>query len=107
MTFFRVNDLHQTEMTSGIHRRAVYLDGVMLTFFDFAPGAVVPEHQHPHEQITLVMEGALEFTSGNETRVIGPSEGVTIPPNVPHSARTLEQPTKAVDAWHPIREDYR
>ncbi len=107
MAFFRVSELPRTEMAAGIGRRAVYLEGVMMTFFDFAPGTVVPEHQHPHEQITLVLEGALEFTLGDETRIIRVGEGVTIPPNVPHSARALSHPTQAVDAWHPIREDYK
>ena len=79
----------------------------MLTFFEFAPDSTVPEHMHPHEQITLVLEGELEFTLGDETRIIKAGEGATIPPEVPHSARTLSQPTKALDAWHPIREDYR
>jgi quercetin dioxygenase-like cupin family protein len=107
MTFFRVADLPKTEMLAGVDRRAVYLDNVMITFFDFEPDAIVPEHQHPHEQITLVLEGAMEFTLGDETRVIQAGEGVTIPPNIPHGARILSQPTKAIDAWHPVREDYK
>ncbi len=107
MTFFRVADLPKTEMLEGIDRRAVYLDNAMLTFFDFEPDSIVPEHQHPHEQITLVLSGAMEFTLGDETRVIEAGEGVTIPSNVPHGARILTQPTKAIDAWHPIREDYK
>lgn len=107
MTFFKLNELEKTEALKGIYRSAVYLDGVMLTFFEFAPDSTVPEHMHPHEQITLVLEGELEFTLGDETRVIKTGEGVTIPPEVPHSARTLSRPTKALDAWHPIREDYK
>jgi quercetin dioxygenase-like cupin family protein len=107
MTFFRVADLPKTEMLKGIDRRAVYLDNAMLTFFDFEPDSIVPEHQHPHEQITLVLSGAMEFTLGDETQVIEAGEGVTIPSNVPHGARILAQPTKAIDAWHPIREDYK
>ncbi len=107
MPFFKVSHLPAVEMGDGIRRRAVSLEGVMLTLFEFAPGAAVPEHQHPEEQITLVLEGELEFTLAGKTRVIGPGEGVAIPSGVPHSARVLGQPARAIDAWHPIREDYR
>lgn len=107
MNFFTVSDLPATEMLPGITRRAVYLDNVMLTFFDFEPGAVVPEHAHPHEQITYVLEGAMDFTLGSETCILRAGYGVCIPPNMPHSARILESPTRALDAWHPVREDYK
>lgn len=107
MTFFDVHHLPATAAAPGITRRAVYLDRVMLTFFDFEPGAVIPEHQHPHEQITLLLEGEMEFTLDGQTCTLRPGEGVTIPSNVRHGARILEQPTRAVDAWHPVREEYK
>jgi len=107
MHFFTVNDLPQTPILSGIERRAVWLDGVMLTFFTFKPGAIVSEHAHPHEQITLVTKGAMEFTLDGETRRLNAGQGVCIPPNVPHSALTLDGPTEVIDAWSPPREDYK
>ena len=106
MTFFTINDLEKTEMAAGIDRRAVYLDKLMLTFVDFEPGIDLPRHSHPHEQITLVIEGTLEFTLDNETRILKAGQGVTVAANVPHSARSLTEKTRVVDAWHPLREDY-
>ena len=107
MTFFKMSELSATEMLPGIARRAVYLDNVMITFFDFEPEAVVPEHTHPHEQITYVLDGAMVFTLGEEMRTLRAGDGVCIPPNVPHSARILDTPARALDAWHPVREDYK
>lgn len=104
--FFKVDDLPATEMLPGVFRRTVYLDNVMLTFFDLEPGGVVPEHTHPHEQISYVLEGEMVFTLGDETRTLRAGEGATIPPNVPHSA-TFPGPARVVDAWHPVREDYK
>ena len=40
MPFYRTKELPATEMLPGVMRRAVYLDDVMLTFFDFEPDAV-------------------------------------------------------------------
>jgi quercetin dioxygenase-like cupin family protein len=107
MDFFRVADLEQVDALPGIRRRAVWMNGVMLTFFEFAPCAVVPEHAHPNEQITIVTKGALDFTLGDERRLLRAGEGVRIPPNVRHGARVLEESTEAWDGWSPPREDYK
>ncbi len=107
MTFFTINDLEKTEMAAGLDRRAVYLDKLMLTFVDFEPGISLPQHSHPHEQITLVIEGRIEFTLDEESRILSAGQGVTIASNVPHSARSLDGPARVVDAWHPVRDDYK
>jgi quercetin dioxygenase-like cupin family protein len=107
MSFFKVDELNVTQALEGVNRCAVYLDKVMLTFFDFAPHSIVPMHKHPHEQITFIIEGEIEFILGDETKVLGKGEGVAIPPNVEHGGKVLHLPTKAIDAWHPPREDYK
>ncbi len=106
MPFFKVEDLPVTEMLEGVFRRAVYLEGVMLTFFDFEPGRQIPEHAHPHEQISYVLEGEMVFTLDGQTCTLRAGEGATIPSNVPHSA-TFPGPARVMDAWHPVREDYK
>lgn len=107
MTFFTLNELEQKKIIAGLNLRSVYLDNLMLTFVDFEPGVELPKHSHPHEQITLVMEGTLEFTLGEETKILTAGQGVTVASNVPHSARSLAGPVRVVDAWHPVREDYK
>jgi quercetin dioxygenase-like cupin family protein len=107
MSFFRVADLESVAAMPGIRRRAVWMDHVMVTFFEFEPRAVVPEHAHPNEQITVVTKGALDFTLGTERRVLGPGEGVRIPAGVPHGACVLDEPSEAWDAWSPPRADYK
>ena len=107
MHYFRTDELPRAEMLPGIDRRAVWLDGLMLTFFSFDPNAVVPEHAHPNEQITLVTRGAMEFTLDGETKLLRAGDGVCIPPNVAHKAVILDQATEAIDAWNPPRDDYK
>ena len=107
MSFFTINELEKTRMAAGLDRSAVYLDKLMLTFVDFEPGVGLPQHSHPHEQITLVLEGTLEFTLDGETKILNAGQGVTVAANVPHSARSLAGPARVVDAWHPVREDYK
>jgi len=107
MDFFKIDELPKVKMLPGIDRRAVWQEGVMLTFFSFEPDSIVPEHAHPNEQITVVTKGAMEFTLGDETRVLRAGDGVCIPPDVPHKAVVLDEPTEAYDAWNPPREDYK
>lgn len=107
MTYFSTGRLQAIEMLPGIRRRAVWQEGVMLTFFTFEPRSVVPEHRHANEQITLVTRGAMQFTMNGETRVLHSGDGACIPPDVPHSAIVLDEATEAIDAWSPPREDYK
>ncbi len=107
MAFFTVSELPGTEMQPGIVRRSVYLDHDMVTFFDLAPGSTIPQHDHPHEQITYVVRGAMEFRLGDEVRVLRAGDGVCSPPGVRHGAVVLDEPTFALDAWYPQREEYR
>jgi quercetin dioxygenase-like cupin family protein len=107
MSYFRKDDLPATEMLPGVLRRAAYLDDVMITFFDFEPATVIPRHHHPHQQITWVISGAMEFELDGEVRVLQAGDGALIPPDTPHGATILDEPCQALDAWHPVREDYR
>lgn len=107
MSFFRIPELPGTDMLPGIERRAVWLDQVMITFFIFQPHVIVPEHAHENEQITVVTSGAMAFTMGDEICTLRAGDGVSIPPNVKHSARILDKLTEAYDAWGPPRDDYK
>ena len=106
MPFFTFNDAKHKEVAPGARMRSAHLDNAMLTNFEFDEGAVIPRHKHPHEQITLVVEGEMELTVGDETRILKRGDGATVPLGVEHSAVILAPSTKAVDAWHPVREDY-
>ena len=106
MPYYCKDDLPATEMLPGVLRREVHLDGVMITFIDFQPNAIIPEHHHPHQQITYVTSGTMDFDLDGEKRVLTAGDGVVIPPDVPHSAVVGDGPCTALDAWHPIREDY-
>jgi quercetin dioxygenase-like cupin family protein len=106
MSFFSESDLPAKQPLDGITLKAISGDKTMMTFFAFESDAMIPSHKHPHEQITYVLEGELEFTVGEDTRILRKGDGVVISSNQEHSAKVLKAPAKAVDAWHPLREDY-
>jgi quercetin dioxygenase-like cupin family protein len=79
---------------------------MMLSLAVFEPNAVVEEHSHPHEQVGVVVEGQARFFVGSDEKILGPGDMYVIPGDVPHRVVALEQGCKALDVFHPIREDY-
>ena len=106
-TFFKESELTGRKIRDGILLKSVCGEKTQMTFFDFEQGAVIPSHRHPHEQITYILSGQMEFTLEGEKRLLKAGEGVVIPPEKEHGAVITGGPAKALDAWYPIREDYR
>ncbi len=90
----------------GVEIRTTAGKGVMLSVVRFEPESVVTDHEHPHEQMGMLLEGQLEFTVGGVTRLLGPGDIWRIPGGILHRVRALDQPALALDVFHPIREDY-
>ncbi len=90
----------------GVQIKEVHLDNLMMTWMEFEPGSILPEHTHPHEQISLIVEGSMELIVGGATRLLKKGDVAVVPSNTPHRARTLDEHTVAIDAWHPVRKDY-
>jgi quercetin dioxygenase-like cupin family protein len=78
---------------------------VMLARVLLKKGCIVPEHSHPNEQITFILDGALKFWIGGKEIVVNSGEVLTIPPNVPHKAEALED-TVDFDVFNPPRADW-
>ena len=72
---------------------------------DIEAGAKLPEHAHPHEQVSNLLEGEFEMTvNGTETRLTEGSVAV-IPSNAVHSGRAITA-WRFIDIFQPVREDY-
>ena len=106
MNYLELGDLPMRELAPGCPARIVHSQFMTFVHWYFNAGSVIPGHAHPHEQVATMIEGELELTVGGETRLIGPGAVVIIPPNAPHSAKALT-PCHVIDAFYPIREDYR
>lgn len=74
-----LNDVKGKTIVPGLYGRFVHGENVTLSFVDIEPGAQLPEHSHPHEQI---------------------------PGNTPHGAHARTA-CKVLDVFSPVREDYR
>lgn len=62
---------------------------LQILFERYAPGAETADEPYSHsgEEGGMVVQGRIELTVGNQTRVLGPGEGFLFPSRVPHRFR--------------------
>lgn len=106
MPFIDIKSIPAQEVCPGCRLRTPYGQNIMLSYLEMDEGAVIPLHDHPHEQAGMLLEGRLEFTMGDETRVVEAGAMFLIPPNVPHRVVAIDGPALVLDVFSPIREDY-
>lgn len=105
-TWVNMKDLSDFEKFPGYHGKMIHSERMTFVTWEIEEGAPFPEHKHPHEQITYIIEGELELTVSGETKVVGPGNTVIIPPNALHLGRAITA-CKIVDVFAPVREDYK
>ena len=106
MGFIDLQQWPLIEPVPGCRTRTPHLQNLMLSRLVMDAGAEVPMHQHPHEQGGVVVEGTMELTIGEETRLLKPGDIYLIEADVPHRAIAIDGPVVVVDIFSPIREDY-
>jgi quercetin dioxygenase-like cupin family protein len=99
------NDIDIEALSFHIGRQFIVGTDMMVARVLLKKGAHVPLHQHHNEQITYILEGALQFVVGDKEIVVRAGEVLCIPPNVPHEARALED-TVDLDIFNPPRQDW-
>ena len=89
-----------------VQARVVAGANASLALVELAPGAIVPEHRHEHEQLGMCLEGSITFTVDGERRELGPGGTWRIPSNLPHDAVAGPDGAVVVDIFSPVRADW-
>jgi quercetin dioxygenase-like cupin family protein len=95
------------ELAPGVVARPLFGTAAMLNLLDFEDGAVVPAHDHPHEQLGIVLDGELTMVIGGAEHRLRAGDAYAIAGGVQHSAAADRGPCRVLDVFHPVREDYR
>jgi quercetin dioxygenase-like cupin family protein len=89
----------------GIIRRTLVSGTYMMQMIvRLTPGSHLPEHRHPHEQLSHILSGRLRFFIDGTPQEVGPGESVCIPGGILHAADVLEE-ALVIDTFSPPRED--
>ncbi len=109
--YFELEDVKPMALSHGTTLQIVSGEKAMLSFVTLEPGANVPLHSHPHEQLGTMLEGEIVLYMGGmdeeHGRVIKAGTAYVIPGGVLHGARNFaNEKALAIDIFAPLREDY-
>lgn len=93
------------QLNPKLSRQVIHTENMTIARLALAAGAVVPQHHHTNEQVTLVEKGTLKFVFPTEEKTVGPGECMQIPPSLPHSVEVIEDAI-VTDLFSPRREDW-
>ena len=93
------------QLNPQISRRAIHSGNMTIARLELLKDAVVAEHSHHNEQITMVERGALQFAIDGGSRTVRAGETLVIPPHVSHGVVALED-TVVFDVFAPSRDDW-
>ena len=104
--YFMGADIPAKEVAPGVRRKVLaYSDGLMVCELHFAKGAVGALHEHPHEQCSYIVSGAIEFDIGGQKQVVRAGDATYKQPHVVHGAVCLEEGV-LLDIFTPARQDF-
>ena len=105
--FVHLDAVRAFELADGVTGQPLFGEGAMLNLIRFEPGAVVPLHSHPHEQLGIVLEGMQALVVEGVAHELGPFEAYVLPGGVEHSAYCGPDGALVLDVFTPVREEYR
>ena len=104
--FKKKSELTYRKLLEGVKMGTmVHGEKTLMARFKLEKGCVIPDHNHPHEQTGLLLSGRMVFTVDGTDHDVMPGDCWCIKPDVPHSARAVED-SVAVEMFSPVGEDY-
>ncbi len=73
-----------------------------LCWVKFEPHSTYPMHSHPYEQVSIVVQGRMRLTVGEEVREVGPGDMWFAPPDMIHGGEILgDEKVIFIDVYAP------
>jgi quercetin dioxygenase-like cupin family protein len=105
MALYNWQTVEEEELNPRLRRRVIHTRNMTIARMAIQKDAVVPEHSHAHEQVTMVERGALKFILDGREHTVSAGQALTIAPHAPHSVEALED-SVVIDLFSPCREDW-
>ncbi len=107
MKAWKPGEMKPRELCPGVTAKIAWGDRLMFSLVTLAPDAVVPEHDHPHEQMGMLVSGTMTLTVAGIPLTLAPIEMYLVPGGVRHAAKAGPGGAVALDAFAPPREEYK
>ena len=106
MSYYVIKEIAPKKPAEGVEMRVISGDKMTMVFFRLEPGAEIPVHSHPHEQMGTVLKGSIELIIDKDKQVVKEGNAYLVRSDVVHSGRCLESPSEVLEVFSPPREDY-
>ena len=106
LKIYHNKDLINRELLPGSSVNFIHSENMTLAEWHFESGIKLPEHSHPHEQITKIISGEFELKIENEIYTLTAGSVAVIPPEAMHSAKAISV-CHIIDIFNPVRDDYK
>ncbi len=106
MTFYDFDNVELRELMPGFKVHFIHLENMSIAYWEIEKDSVLPQHTHPHEQVTNIIEGELELTIDDEVSVLTRGKIAVIKSNAVHSGKTITR-CRIVEIFSPVREDFK
>ena len=103
--FTSFRELTQFQLADGVIAKALFGEGAMLNLVELEPRAVVPRHSHPHEQLGVILRGAMTLAVEGSDHPLEEMDAYTLPGGVEHEGIAGPQGALVLDVLRPVRED--
>lgn len=109
MKVVRANDVDWSPIFNSVLGKVIFNSGKVMFFLaKISPNGLVPEHDHPNEQMGICLEGKAVLKSGKKETIIEKGMFYWIKPLERHSVIAMsDKPTLFLDVFVPPREIYR
>ena len=92
----RIRDLPDFDGPFDAFRLAA--DGAEVLFATYPAGTAIDPHDHPTDNVGVIIRGELILTMGGEESRYGPGDWYHVPPGTSHAAR-FDQDTAEIELW--------
>ncbi len=105
-TLIKLPELNEQEIVKGFFGKMIHSATMTMAYWTVEKDAILPEHEHPHEQVLNLLEGEFQLQTEGQTYHLLPGSVFVIPGGVPHSGQAITQ-CRILDVFQPTRDDYR
>ena len=81
------SEVPESQVRPGVRGKTIKGVKASISYFEMEPGTEAPLHEHDNEQINYVLDGELEFSSGQESVILKAGQVVVFAPHESHQVR--------------------
>lgn len=106
--FFESSEIEAVEIEEGVSRRLLARGGelMMVEVMFEREGIAIPNHSHPHQQVSYILSGAFEVALGDTKETLETGDSLYVAPGVEHGVVPLVAGAVILDVFTPQREDF-